>query len=230
MKTCTTCLCSKGADDFHVRVKSPDGLALICKACSKIKGAAYYSANKERAKESARRWAAEHPERKDEIKRKYAEKPENRARKALGSAALREGKKLLDIDAVRAEWRENASRFRSKNPDKVREITRKARAAMFAKDPDRCRLKSRASAATRRARKLSAGGTYRSADIAKMILAQRGKCWWCSKNFRRKYHVDHRIPLAKGGTNGPGNLVLSCVDCNLRKHAKLPWHFSGRLL
>lgn len=32
-------------------------------------------------------------------------------------------------------------------------------------------------------------------------------------------HLDHIIPVSKGGTNDPENLVTSCADCNLGKAA-----------
>lgn len=31
------------------------------------------------------------------------------------------------------------------------------------------------------------------------------------------YHVDHDVPLTRGGSNGPENLCLSCSACNMRK-------------
>ena len=34
-------------------------------------------------------------------------------------------------------------------------------------------------------------------------------------------HVDHLIPVSKGGTNDPENLITSCEDCNLGKSDKL---------
>lgn len=33
-------------------------------------------------------------------------------------------------------------------------------------------------------------------------------------------HVDHVVPVAKGGSNELHNLVAACRDCNLGKHAK----------
>lgn len=32
-------------------------------------------------------------------------------------------------------------------------------------------------------------------------------------------HVDHRMPVSRGGTNHPSNLCAACVDCNLGKSA-----------
>lgn len=35
-------------------------------------------------------------------------------------------------------------------------------------------------------------------------------------------HIDHRVPVSKGGDNDPMNLVTGCRDCNLGKAARMP--------
>lgn len=35
------------------------------------------------------------------------------------------------------------------------------------------------------------------------------------------YHVDHIVPLHRGGTNDCSNLTLSCASCNSRKGSKI---------
>lgn len=35
----------------------------------------------------------------------------------------------------------------------------------------------------------------------------------------RDIHIDHRLPLIQGGTNGDGNLQVTCRECNLGKGA-----------
>jgi len=37
--------------------------------------------------------------------------------------------------------------------------------------------------------------------------------------------VDHVIPVARGGSNWPANLVPACNSCNSKKHAKLVEEF-----
>lgn len=80
----------------------------------------------------------------------------------------------------------------------------------------------RAAKAKRRAQIIDAGGSYSAKDVAAILIAQKRRCWWCSCKLTT-YHVDHRIPLAKGGTNGPENIVASCGPCNQKKNAKMPW-------
>lgn len=58
--------------------------------------------------------------------------------------------------------------------------------------------------------------------LKKVKLQQQGaECIYCtSKLDELKSHLDHRTPLARGGTNSPENLQLLCARCNSEKHAK----------
>lgn len=49
-----------------------------------------------------------------------------------------------------------------------------------------------------------------------------GLCHYCGTALRQdgKWHVEHQMPRALGGTDEPANLVASCVSCNLRKKDK----------
>lgn len=60
-----------------------------------------------------------------------------------------------------------------------------------------------------------------------------GTCYYCHADFppdtdylddggkvvssRRNWHIEHRTPKSKGGSNHIDNLVPSCVKCNLKK-------------
>jgi 5-methylcytosine-specific restriction endonuclease McrA len=49
------------------------------------------------------------------------------------------------------------------------------------------------------------------------------RCYLCGKVAKvGERHVDHIMPLSKGGKHRPSNLAIACATCNLRKNAKLP--------
>ncbi|MDQ1591709.1 MAG: hypothetical protein QOG71_2336 [Pyrinomonadaceae bacterium] len=44
-------------------------------------------------------------------------------------------------------------------------------------------------------------------------------CQYCGRAAPKvELHVDHVIPVSKGGSYEPTNLVTACVECNLGKH------------
>lgn len=128
--------------------------------------------------------------------------------------------------ACRACLAKDARERRRKNPEKHRA----AALAYQRANPDSVRAKNHA----RRARKLKAGGSHTSGDVAHQLQSQRGRCYWCGDALKtqgeEKFHVDHLIPLSRGGTNGRENIVCSCSFCNLSRHNKLPHEWSNRLL
>jgi len=147
------------------------------------------------------------------------------------------------------ELRRNEAEYRKKNIEKVRGYQNRwykrnreseiARLTKYYKDnPDKKaahaanseawrkanRDKSRSYVRNRRARIKQSEGQHTAEDIKRLIAGQKGHCWWCSKKIPDdKHHVDHRIPIAKGGGNGVENLVISCARCNHKKSSKMPW-------
>ena len=49
-------------------------------------------------------------------------------------------------------------------------------------------------------------------------------CWICGTPVWQgvNLHMDHVLPVSKGGPHCADNLRPACAVCNLRKHAKLP--------
>ena len=144
--------------------------------------------------------------------------------------------------ANRDRERDRNRRWAAANADKVRESSRR----QYAANPNRTRLRvtkwrqanperRREQEARRRARELAAYvAPVTAADIARMMDRQHGRCAapWCDAPLADGYHVDHVIPLTKGGTHEPGNVQLLCPTCNMSKGAKMPETFArerGRL-
>ena len=49
------------------------------------------------------------------------------------------------------------------------------------------------------------------------------RCYLCGKLIPMGHrHVDHIMPVSKGGTWSPSNLAVACGHCNLSKNDKLP--------
>jgi len=72
-----------------------------------------------------------------------------------------------------------------------------------------------------------------SADLAEWTAAQKKVCYWCGTKCAKLFHIDHYVPLSKGGAHEAHNLVIACAPCNLKKNAKDPFDFArekGRLL
>lgn len=91
---------------------------------------------------------------------------------------------------------------------------------------------NRVNKARRRARERGAAGTYTKEELQQRYAAQQGRCHWCHQKLgkhARTWHADHVIPLAEGGSNDIGNIVVSCASCNYSKGARMPWEFAGRL-
>ena len=59
-------------------------------------------------------------------------------------------------------------------------------------------------------------------------------CFYCKEPLTSNYHIDHKIPIAKGGSHNLENFALACMQCNQEKHAKdideyRSWRNSRRL-
>lgn len=102
---------------------------------------------------------------------------------------------------------ETLRKYRQNNPDKVKEFSQRR--------------------AGRKLDKLPYG------TLPKLREVQGDKCAICSTKLSGKGHLDHIVPLARGGKHEPSNLQFLCAPCNLHKSDRDPiTHMQslGRLL
>ena len=75
----------------------------------------------------------------------------------------------------------------------------------------------------------SAEGHFTGPDIIRIRKAQRGRCALCRCKLRGRGHVDHIKAIARGGTNWPRNIQLTCGPCNSRKGTTDPITYAQRI-
>jgi 5-methylcytosine-specific restriction endonuclease McrA len=98
----------------------------------------------------------------------------------------------------------------------------KAKLAIYRKTPTYI-----AGRVTQRSRRRhGAGGKMTGADYLFICELFSGECAYCCVLAASgSRHVDHVVPLAKGGPNLLNNLVIACETCNLSKRERnwIPW-------
>ena len=62
-------------------------------------------------------------------------------------------------------------------------------------------------------------GSYISKTTKQLLFEkQKGKCNYCGNKFSIQYfHIDHKTPISRNGSNRITNLHLLCSPCNTRK-------------
>jgi len=120
--------------------------------------------------------------------------------------------RIKDDEEFRRANADRARRWFSENRDYAKQANRER----YRRDPMPAFLASR----LRRARIRGAVGAFSGEDIKKILTAQGGKCVYCGVSVLEDRHIDHIIPLSRGGSNWPTNLQVLCPHCNLSKNAK----------
>ena len=114
--------------------------------------------------------------------------------------------------AHREQRRENTRRWREANPEKSREQLRRWQKANL----DKHRQKSH-----RRRARLKGNGVYTVTDKDMRWLEQQpcahSHLGPCNGNM----HLDHVIPISRGGSHGIGNLQALCQHHNISKKDRL---------
>jgi 5-methylcytosine-specific restriction endonuclease McrA len=195
--------CARG----HVVERSVSNLT--CLQCAADARRQKYDPDKNRA--NGRRWREANREKVAANKRVYAGTPQRKAYAAEWYAANR--------DRIAEKRRAEAGKYREQNI---------ASAKAWAKaNPDKAREYSRMNRRNRRARAKDAGGTHTSADLASILHAQGNRCAYCRCALSKvEKHVDHIVPLARGGSNGRENLQYLCRPCNQSKSARDPIEYA----
>lgn len=127
------------------------------------------------------------------------------------------------LNAANREWV-------AANPERRREIQRhwngkdssrayykRKKAEQYQADPEKMRLRS----ALHRGVKRTGGKSPKPLrrDWERLVARYGGMCAYCG--VREWEHIDHVIPVCRGGTHSIGNLLPACAKCNLSKKDRL---------
>lgn len=224
---------------FHRWSVAKDGLKQRCKTCRNIdkqgycernkdkitaygrlyreknratineKRKARYQANREYELARNKRWDEKNPEkRREHARAAYWRNPDKQRRR---NKRYREANIEYSRSRVRDYYHQNKAkerarhrRWRQENP----EVRRK-------------------SLQDYRARLANAPGEHTSEELAKIREVQANQCLYCGADCSTAFHVDHFIPLDKGGSNSADNLVIACESCNCSKNDRLPSEWEG---
>jgi hypothetical protein len=165
----------------------------------------YYQKNKARLNAMNVEWTKAHPERRAEIRRKWKEThPE------YDSKYYETNKKW-----IRAQQAE----YRGLHPE-MQKAWREAHPEYFAEWRKAHRMEKNEEWHLYRARQMS-NGPFEFISRRKVWERDGGICGICKQPAdEQNWHVDHVIPLSKGGTHTYDNVQVAHPVCNLSKGAK----------
>jgi len=155
----------------------------------------------------------------------YASSERNRTRICKGCqiARVRENQKAS------ASWSDYVVRYRSEKLDEIRKHGRERHRRVYVGEvAERSRERNRAwyrdnkpeASAIRARRRARLKGSERGGDpseIAKVYALASA----LTERFGVPYHVDHLMPLAKGGSHHQDNLVVMRADWNIAKGSRV---------
>ena len=219
MKKCPKCGVEKREKEFY-SLKSGK-LSCHCKECGREYQRRFKQSNPNKVKDSRRKHYLKNKDNilaKNRLKRrpydpdkakKYRKNNPDRIKKLKRKCYLKNKDKVL----------ESNKRWARENRKKVNECNRKYNKRYREKHPEKSRNYTR----IRRARKKGAKGCFTHEQVKARFHYYGNRCYYCGCDG--KMTLDHRIPLSKGGTNWPANIVPACMSCNSSKRNKTEKEF-----
>lgn len=240
-KTCTKCKIEKEFYLFIQDKTKKDGCRNVCKECNReyiLKShdrlieynKVHRIKNKEKIKISQKKYYDHNKDKKWEYEKKRREhedvkiKIKENSKKFYNTEQAKQKRKEY-YELNREKILERQKEHRLNNSDDFKSIQRKYRQSVKGIIAEKNKYHNRRT-------------NYVNGDVTnlqlKNLYENTKNCYWCGKKLvHNNIHLDHYIPISKGGIHTISNLVLACSSCNLSKSDKDPVQFAnsiGKLL
>lgn len=205
MKRCPKCEEAKNPDEFGKDLAYKDGLSVYCLECKRAYNRKNWAKHADRKNDQRRQDRQTNLGKFRQLDRERYEQDKDRILERMASyyAADPEPKKAR---SRRRYWEDP-------------EASKAAALAWRKANPERAAETHRTTQQTRRARKL--GQFVEKVDPMVLYARDEGLCGICGTTVYGDFHVDHVIPLAKGGEHSYANTQIAHPPCNLAKGAKV---------
>lgn len=218
-KKCTKCHELKPLNDFHKCKREKLGVKSACKQCLNTAGRIYATEYRDKNKDiinfKNKEW------KKEKVKNNpnyYKDQYYKDHEKSLEKASKSYYKNHVENTIKQQKWRQEnndkviqcCKKWRQENP----EILKAGHKRWMQNNREHVRLYNQ----KKRAEKKQATICEISVEQLMGRMSVFGnKCAYCGGKFE---HIDHVIPLSKGGPHCLSNLRPACASCNSSKHAK----------
>lgn len=203
-KICSICKAKKPLSDFPKENRNKSGYRADCKECRKNYSKNYFQKNADRLKNYMREYYQNNTQSAlDKAKRWYEENKEKHAEHS------RKYKKT-HIELYRASCRRATKKWMSAHPE--------YRNQWRERNPNKGRQYNQ----TRRAKVKEVGGEITAEEWKQLLDFYGHRCLCCKRTEDEvAIHIDHIVPISKGGRNVIENAQPLCKSCNSAKHDKI---------
>lgn len=233
-KTCACCKQTKPKTEFNKASNTKDKFSVYCKICKRLKDKNRRLQNLEVVRQRDRDYMANNKEAKAASDSKYREANKEKLSQHKKEYYRENFKRLSEkakqrrLNRTSEEIKRDSEiahkKYLNESPEQ------KARRAEYGKNYHKTesgKLSSRVNAQKRRANKISTSdGTVTAQALENLKELQNNKCYYCNCELlfteNNKVHLDHYIPLSKGGIHSIENVVWSCSSCNYSKGDTIP--------
>lgn len=208
IKICNLCKEKKLLDCFYKHKHNPDGFTYSCKECIKIRVNKWYYNNLESTKYQRKQYREKNKTKIKKNKQEYYK--HNKKRIKLKVFNYYNSNHAIILNKSREYYNKN------------RETSLASRRQWNIDNPER-RREQRWLYKVRKKKQL---GFLPKKYIDLLWYNQKGLCYYCQCNLEISgKHIEHMLPLSRGGLHDISNICLSCPNCNLSKGTKTDKEF-----